>query len=124
MSPKLPIEHKEIDEPPIENKEIDEMYGHLYSSLSLNALRKLIRSNYVNLSKDLESNKIIGWLFQEEVIDWDDKEEIDSLKTRKRKATKILDIVLELPDIENVHKFIEVIMKIQPHLLKLNPTQC
>ena len=47
-----------------------------------------IRKSYVQLLRHLQPSKILPELFQEEILDLDDMEEVKAEKTRKKRAEK------------------------------------
>lgn len=61
-----------------------------------NAVREFrIRKSYVQLLRHLQPSKILPELFQEEILDLDDIEEVNAEKTRKKRAEKLVNMILQ-----------------------------
>ena len=54
-----------------------------------------IRKCYIQLLRYLKPSKLLPELFQEEILDLDDMEEVNAEKTRKKRAEKLLKMILQ-----------------------------
>ena len=86
-----------------------------------------LQKRYEAIRRDLEPDRILGYLYQEEVIDADDMEEVKAERTRKKKAEKLLEILQGKARIDASHNAMEVFVDIldqrQPHLARILQTQ-
>lgn len=86
-----------------------------------------LQKRYEAIRRDLEPDRILGYLYQEEVIDIDDMDEVKAEKTRKKKAEQLLDILQgkmrEDPSHKAMEVFVNVLEQRQPHLARILKTQ-
>ena len=77
-----------------------------------------LRGNRVAILKDLEPKKHWNYLIQEEVLDYDDLDDLKAEKTRKARAELLLGKVL-LAGARKIHIFVDSLSIYQPHLYEL-----
>lgn len=86
-----------------------------------------LQKKYEAIRRDLEPEKILGYLYQEEVIDLDDMDEVKAEKTRKKKAEQLIEILQrkgrEDPSLRAMEVFVEVLEQRQPHLARILQTE-
>ena len=78
-----------------------------------------IRKSYVQLSRELQPSKILPELFQEEILDLDDMEEVNAEKTRKKRAAKLLKMILQSGKERALPVFVISLQKSHPRLAQL-----
>ena len=78
-----------------------------------------IRKCYIQLLRHLEPSKILPELFQEEILDLDDMEEVNAEKTRKKRAAKLLKMILESGRERALPVFVTSLQKSHPRLAQL-----
>ena len=99
---KLPTEHKEEQE-----EEQQQLFHLAVDTIQMKTIQR-----------DLLPDRILGYLYQEDVLDEDDMEEIQAKKTRNKKTKKLINILQTKPDSNYAIKtFIEILKKYQPHLV-------
>ena len=57
-------------------------------------LKSRIQKSYIEFLRDLQPSKILPELFQHEILDLDDMDEINAEKTRKKRAEKLVRMIL------------------------------
>lgn len=77
-----------------------------------------LKKNYTAILRDLEPKKVVNILYEKDVFDSDDMEEVKCEKTRKKQAEVLLQKVDNLGDIE-VAIFVNSLQQIQRHLYEL-----
>lgn len=77
-----------------------------------------LRKNRDKVLKDLEPRKILNTLYQEEVFDLDEMDEVNGEKTRKKQAEMLLDKITRAGD-RNMAIFVNGLQKTQRHLYEL-----
>lgn len=80
-----------------------------------------LRKNHGKILQDLEPKKVVEILYQDEVFDLDDKDEVNSEKSRKAQAVMLLDKVARSGD-NNIAIFVNALRKTQKHLYELLQT--
>lgn len=85
------------------------------------AYKRRLQKNYQAILRDLEPRKLVNILYQEEVFDDDDMEEVKCEKTRKKKAEVLLAKVKLLEDSE-VATVVDSLRQTQRHLYELLQT--
>lgn len=86
-----------------------------------------LKKKYETIQRDLEPDRILGYLYQEDVIDEDDMEEIRAERTRKKKAEKLINILQGKPRLNSSYDAMEMFVKVleerQPHLARILNTE-
>lgn len=77
-----------------------------------------LRKNCVKVLRDLEPKKILNLLYQEEVFELEDMEEVKEGGARNKQANILLDKILRLGD-EDIATFVNALERTQRHLYKL-----
>lgn len=77
-----------------------------------------LQKNYRAILRDLEPKKVVNVLYEKDVFDADDMEEVKCEKTRKKQAEVLLQKVDNLGDYE-VAIFVNSLQQIQRHLYDL-----
>lgn len=77
-----------------------------------------LRKNQDKVLKDLEPGKILNFLYQEEVFELDDMDEVKSGRTRKKQAEILLGMLVRSGD-QSMRKFVHGLQKTQRHLYEL-----
>lgn len=77
-----------------------------------------LKRNYRAILRDLEPKKVVNILYEKDVFDADDMEEVKCEKTRKKQAEVLLQKVDNLGDFE-VAIFVSSLQQIQRHLYDL-----
>ena len=77
-----------------------------------------LRKKRDKVLRDLEPRKILNLLYQEEVLESEDMEEVKAGGARNIQANILLDKILRSGD-ENVATFVNALERTQPHLYKL-----
>lgn len=77
-----------------------------------------LRKNRDKVLKDLEPRKILNFLYQEEVFELDDIDEVRSERTRKKQAEMLLDMLVHSGN-QSVGTFVDGLRKTQRHLYEL-----
>lgn len=77
-----------------------------------------LQKNREKVLKDLEPRKILNILYQEEVFDLDEMDEVKEEKTRKKQAEMLLDKITRAGD-RNMAIFVNGLQKTQRHLYEL-----
>lgn len=77
-----------------------------------------LRRNRVKVLRDLEPKKILNLLYQEEVFELEDMEEVKEGGARNKQANILLDKILRLGD-EHIATFVNALESTQRHLHKL-----
>lgn len=77
-----------------------------------------LRINHDKVLRDLEPGKILSLLYQAEVFDLDDKDEVKAGITRKKQAEILLDKIVR-SGYQNLVKFVNALQNTQPHLHRL-----
>ena len=82
--------------------------------------QKLLQNNYQRLIQQLEVDKVVNALFEREVLDIDDKEEIECEANRSKKADRLVTKIMRRGN-ENFSKFCDVLGEFpsQKHLALL-----
>lgn len=82
--------------------------------------RQTLRKNYVQLTEELEVNKVVIRLYERGVLDIEDQEDIEGEPNRTEKAKKLLGMLMRRGE-EIFVKFCEVLGELssQKHLEKL-----
>ena len=78
-----------------------------------------IQKSYVQISRELQPSKILPLLFQEEILDLDDMEEVNAEKTRKKRAAKLLEMILESGRERALPVFVTSLQNSHPRLAQL-----
>ena len=77
-----------------------------------------LRKKRDKVLRDLEPRKILNLLYQEEVLESEDMEEVKAGGARNIQANILLDKILRSGD-ENIATFVNALERTQPHLYKL-----
>lgn len=77
-----------------------------------------LRKKRDKVLRDLEPRKILNLLYQDEVFELEDMEEVKAEGARNIQANILLDKILRSGD-ENIAKFVNALKKTQQHLYKL-----
>ena len=77
-----------------------------------------LRKNRDKVLRDLEPKKILNLLYQEEVFELEDMEEVKEGGARNKQANILLDKILLLGD-EDIATFVNALERTQRHLYKL-----
>ena len=78
-----------------------------------------IRKSYVQLSRELQPSKVLPELFQEEILELDDMEEVNAEKTRKKRAEKLLTMILQSERERALPAFVTSLQNSHPRLAQL-----
>ena len=78
-----------------------------------------IQKSYVEFLRDLQPSKILPELFQEEILDLDDMEEVNAKKTRKKRAEKLIKMILQSGKERALPAFVTSLQKSHPRLAQL-----
>ena len=81
--------------------------------------RNAIRNCWTNLLKDLDPLAVLDLLYQEKVIDEDDKQRIEAHVTTRDKSAILMRKIIENNDEKVFEKFVNYLESCQPHLAKL-----
>lgn len=77
-----------------------------------------LQKNYTAILRDLEPKKVVNILFQDEVFDSDEMDEVKCEKTRKKQAEVLLDKVSRLGE-RDIAIFVNSLRQTQRHLYDL-----
>ena len=77
-----------------------------------------LRKKRDKVLRDLEPRKILNLLYQEEVLELEEMEEVKAGGARNIQANILLDKILRSGD-ENIATFVNALERTQPHLYKL-----
>ena len=83
------------------------------------ALRLRIQKCFVQILRDLQPLKIVHELYQEEIFDLDDMEEVEVEKTRKKQAKKLVKMILQSGKENALPVFVTSLQNSHPHLAQL-----
>ena len=78
-----------------------------------------IQKSYVEFLRDLQPSKILPELFQEEILDLDDMEEVNAKKTRKKRAEKLIKMILQSGKERALAVFVTSLQNSHPRLAQL-----
>ena len=85
------------------------------------AYKHRLRKHHQKILRDLEPTRLLDFLYQEEVFDYDEMDEVKCEKTRKKQAQVLLGKVNRLGD-GNMAIFVESLRQTQKHLYELLQT--
>ena len=83
------------------------------------ALRLRIQKCFVPILRDLQPLKIVHELYQEEIFDLDDMEEVQVEKTRKKQAEKLVKMILQSGKGKALSVFVTSLQHSHPRLAQL-----
>ena len=83
------------------------------------ALRLRIQKCFVQILRDLQPLKVVHELYQEEIFDLDDMEEVEVEKTRKKQAKKLVKMILQSGRERAMPAFVKSLQNSHPRLAQL-----
>ena len=78
-----------------------------------------IQKSYVQLLRHLQPSKILPELFQEQILDLDDMDEVNAEKTRKKRAEKLVKMILQSGRERALPVFVTSLQDSHPRLAQL-----
>ena len=78
-----------------------------------------IQKSYVEFLRGLQPSKILPELFQEEILNLDDMKEINAKKTRKKRAEKLIKMILQSGKERALAVFVKSLQDSHPRLAQL-----
>ena len=78
-----------------------------------------IQKSYVQILQYLQPSKLLPELFQKEILDLDDMEEVNAEKTRKKRAEKLVKMILQSGKERALPVFVASLQNSHPRLVQL-----
>lgn len=95
---------------------------HRLATMALNRGRlkledeRRLRKNYEDLVDEIDGKYFLTTLFSKNIFTLDDKEEVESLRTRKKRAQKMLDKLFHCGPGDAFSEFMKILEKEYPHM--------
>lgn len=93
-------------------------FSRIFNTMANPAYGYRLKKNYEKVLEDLEPKKLVNRLYQEEVFDLDEKDEVMAEKTRKDRANVLLGKIQRAGD-HNMVIFVNALQRTQRHLYEL-----
>lgn len=92
-----------------------------HSSMEPEIYKFRLKKNYETIVRDLEPKKLVGFLYQDDIFDEDDMDEVRSERTRKKQAEQLLKM-LSTKEVDGYTVLVRALEEKQPHLARLMNT--